>query len=151
MTLLNDVVEASKLFSRAEEAFFADFFAEDLTDEQLARLWLVADEWRKTVDGLAKLIADEWVARGVWVEVDGFKVGHKKGYTRERCIDTAGFTSWAMANPDQLVSAVNPNNVRFGSLPAAVRDTFFEKETVMKPDAIEQPVAIPLDVLEAKK
>lgn len=148
MSLFEDVVEASRLFSRAEESFFDDYFPADLTDEELARLWLVADEWRKSVTGLVKLIADEWVERGAWVEVDGFKVGHKKGYTRERCIDSAGFTTWALENPDQLIAAVNPNNVRFGSLPPAVRDTFFEKETVVKPDAVEQPVAIPLEVLK---
>jgi hypothetical protein len=85
------------------------------------------------------------------VEVDGFKVGFKKGYTRERCVDTAGFTSWATENPKQLIAAVNANNVKFGSLPPAVRDTFFEKETVVKPDAVEKPLAIPLDVLEVKK
>jgi hypothetical protein len=151
VSLFTEVVEASRLFSRAEEAFFADYFGDDLTDEELARLWLVADEWRKTVDGLVKLVADEWVSRGVWVDVDGFKVGFKKGYTRERCVDTAGFTSWATENPKQLIAAVNPNNVKFGSLPPAVRDTFFEKELVLKPDAVEKPVAIPVEVLEANK
>ena len=143
------VVEASKLHSRGEEAFFDDYFPDDLSDTELARLWLVADEWRKTVTDLVKLIADEWCKRGVWVEVDGFRVGAKDSYTRERCIDTEGFTAWALEHPSQLIAAVNPNNVRKGSLPPTVRETFFEKESVAKPDAT--PAAIPTDVLDKEQ
>lgn len=156
MSLLERVREAclTAWGFRSEGYEFNDLFEDDYSDEDLARLWLSVDEWRKTVNHVASLVSDEWVARHAAngaVEVDGFLVTTKKGYVKESCVDHAGFTSWALENPKQLVAAVNPNNVRHGSLPPAVRSTFFEKTTMTKPDSQPAPSAIPVELLNREK
>lgn len=139
--------------TRGEELFFDDLVPDYYSDEDLARLYLVADEFRKAVDRVADIVGQEWVQR--WrdrdrkgVEVDGFLVTTKKGYTAEKCIDSEGFWEWMNTQPATMVAAVfNENQARKGSLPPEARDTFFEKTYVIKPDSIRQPSAIPVEML----
>jgi hypothetical protein len=135
---------------------YNELVGEYLSDVQIAELWLILDEYQTAVNAVVAAVGDKWVE--VWegrgnrgLEVDGYLIGAKKGYTRERCTDQAGFFSWLLENPSQGLAAVNPNSVRFGSLPPAVRDTFFEKEDVVKPDAVAKPVAIPVEVIERNR
>jgi hypothetical protein len=123
---------------------FADLF--DVDDrEELARLWMVADEWRLTAGVVAKLIADEFV-RGKAVEVDGFLVVPSEYRTDEQCVDADGFFDWLADNPDQTPKLFNPTYARKGQLPPAVRDTFFEKSKKRRPEIV--PQAIPVELLE---
>jgi hypothetical protein len=75
----------------------------------------------------------------------------KKGTTSEKCMDSQAFINWlviaAQSDPNLLGRLINPNSVRKGSLPPEVRDTFFEKSTTTKPDAVRQASAIPVEVL----
>ena len=48
---------------RSEPLDFIDLFPGDMSDEDAARLWLVVDEWAKTVNTVKKLVGDEWVSR----------------------------------------------------------------------------------------
>jgi hypothetical protein len=45
----------------------------------------------------------------------------------------------------------NANDARKGSIPEAIRNTFFEKEIVMRADAQEKPAAIPTQVIGRSK
>lgn len=135
---------------------YAELVGEYLADDELAGLWLEVDAYKTNTNQVAEIVGAHWVE--VWegrgnkgLEVDGYLIGAKKGYTRERCTDQAGFFSWLLANPSQGLAAVNPNSLRFGSLPPAVRDTFFEKEDVVKPDAQPKPAAIPVEVIEQNR
>jgi hypothetical protein len=130
---------------------FSDFFP-DLSDEDLARLWLTVEHWSKAVSEVKELVGDEWVSRGASVEVDGYLVYTKKAYTKETCVDTETFLDWLASETSLddrvLHRLINPNNIRKGSLPSSVRSTFFEKEDVVKPEFAQ---AVPIDVLEQAK
>jgi hypothetical protein len=133
------------------EISFADLFPSDeFSDEDVARLWLVAEEWRRAVETMARVVSNEWTQR--WeksgsIEVDGFLVTTKKGYVSEKCTDEEGFWTVLMERPEALPKYFNANQARKGSLPPEVRDTFFEKETIVKPDAVRQASAIPVEML----
>ncbi|GEM_PF-5865079 len=60
----------------------------------------------------------------------------------ERCIDPDGFFAWVRSDDGRKLvdRIINPNTVRRGSLPAAVRDTFFDVEW-----AAPTVTAMPLD------
>ena len=140
---------------RSEPLEFDDLFP-DMSDEDAARLWLVIDEWSKTVSMVRSIVGDEWVSRcdsrGGGLTIDGFYVGSKKGYTAETCVDADGFLNWlviaSQTDTGLLRRVLNPNQVRKGSLPPAVRETFFEKEHREKPDTVPKPTVIPVDVLD---
>lgn len=138
-----------------EELTYNQLVGEELSDEKVAALHLSLDDLQAAVHAAYRAVGEEVVrrheARGKPIEVNGYLITTKLGYTRERCVDTPGFLHWMLQNPNDAVAAVNPNNVRFGSLPPAVRDTFFEKEQVVKPDAVPQATAIPVEVLARKK
>lgn len=141
---------------RGEPVEFDDLF-DEMTDEDLARLWLIADEWRLSVNRLCDLIGQRWVeawrARGRrGLEVDGFLMTTKKGSTTEKCVDSDGFWDWMAGQSDEMVRKLfNENSARKGSLPEAARTTFFKKEQTEKPDAVRQVSAIPVEVLEGKQ
>ena len=152
-----DVVERCvRLRNETKELVYNDLVGEELSDEDVARLWLSIDSYQTSVNAAVKAVGDEWVrryqARGNYaIELDGFLVTTKLGTTREVCVDTAGFNAWLAQNPELVEAAFNPNSARMGSLPPAVRSTFFERTTSVKPDAVPYPVAIPLEVIEENK
>ncbi len=119
----------------------------------LADLWLLASEWKTAANLLEKIIGQALVKvlDGGGVTVGELRVFTKTGYTKETCVDTSGFLGWLEANPGYAVRVINPNDVKKGSLPEAVRDTFFHKEKVVKPDSEPVPVAVPVQVLEDNK
>ena len=121
--------------------------------DDLADLWLLASEWKTAANLLEKTIGRALVKvlDGGGVTVGDLRVFTKTGYTKETCIDTSGFLAWLEGNPGHAVRVINPNNVKKGSLPEAVRETFFEKEIVVKPDSERVPAAVPLQVLEDNK
>ncbi len=129
---------------------FADLDVETDDVEGLADLWVLASEWTTAANRVEKIIGAELVRQldGGAVDVGDLRVFAKLGYTKETCVDTQGFLGWLEANPGHAVRVINPNSVRKGSLPPAVRDTFFEKERVVKPDSEPMPVAVPREVLE---
>lgn len=157
MVIGRDVVDrVARLRNETTTLFWNDIVGEELTDEEVARLWLSISAYQTAVNAAVKVVGDEWVRRFqdrncTAIEVDGFLVVTKKGYTKESCIDSDGFLSWLAQNPGMVPAVVAPNSVKFGSLPPAVRQTFFSKEDVVKPDTVEKPAAIPLDVLEQIK
>jgi hypothetical protein len=156
VSLYDKIVQAVRLawnIRSEDDLQFSDLIEDEtLSGEELARLWLTVDEYRKTVNLVAQVVGDKWVE--YWkacgsLEVDGFLVGAKKGYTKESCVDSEGFWSWVykQEDPELARRLFNENQARTGRLPAAVRDTFYEKTQVVKPDATEVPMAIPTEVL----
>lgn len=149
------VDKARRLRAEVKEPLtYGQLIGEELDDEEVMNLHLSLDDFQTATNAVVKAVGDEVVKRveaNGAREVSGYFITTKVGYTRERCHDTAGFLSWLMQNPDQGLAAVNPNNLRFGSLPPAVRGTFFEKEDVVKPDVQPKPVAIPVEVLERNR
>ncbi len=129
---------------------FADLDVETDDVEGLADLWVLASAWKTAANRVEKIIGTELVRQldGGAVDVGDLRVFTRIGYTKETCIDTQGFLGWLEANPGHAVRVINPNNVKKGSLPPAVRDTFFEKERVVKPDSEPVPVAVPREILE---
>lgn len=130
-----------------------DYIA-DFETEALAELWLACDEYKTTVNQVERLLNDE-LAERMEKEGSSFTVGDWqifRGYksTSEKCIDSEGFLNWmileAQEDPRLLHRLLNPNNVRKGSLPPAVRETFFEKSRPPKTE--KQAVAAPVQVLE---
>ncbi len=121
--------------------------------DDLADLWLLASEWKTAANLLEKTIGQALVKvlDGGGVTVGDLRVFTTKGYTKETCVDIHGFLGWLEANPGHAVRVINPNTVKKGSLPEAVRDTFFHKEKVVKPDSEPVPTAVPVDVLEQNK
>lgn len=124
----------------------------DLTDdtlsvEELGNVWLYAQAWKQAATDLEALFNRAVVETldGGSVLVGDWLIVTKAGYTRERCLDPAAFTDWLIEHPEIVRDVVNPNSIRFGSLPPAVRDTWFEKEQVVKADATPQASAIPVD------
>ena len=129
---------------------FGDLDLEPSELEDLAGLWVLATAWKTAANRLEKLIGAELVNRlnGESVDVGNLRVFVTKGTSKETCIDTHGFLLWLEANPGHAVRVINPNNVKKASLPPAVRDTFFEKKRVYKPDTEPVPTAVPIQVLE---
>lgn len=148
--------KASRLRAETKEPLsYGELVGDELDDEEVMNLHLSLDEWQTALNAVVKAVGDEVVrridARGKPMEVSGYLITTKVGYTRERCHDTAGFLSWLIQYPEQGLAAVNPNNLRFGSLPPAVRQTFFSKEDVVRPDAAPKPVSIPVEVIERNR
>lgn len=132
---------------------FADLDLEPEDLEDMAGLWVLATAWKTAVNRLEKMIAAELVARldGGAVDIGDLRVFTTKGTPKETCINTSGFLLWLEANPGHAVRVINPNSVKKASLPPAVRDTFFEKTRVYKPDTEPVLTAVPIQVLEDNK
>ena len=129
-----------------------DTDSEDL-DEIVAGLWLLAVAWKSAANRVEKIIGAALVDRleGGSVEVAGQLVFTTKGTPTEKCIDVEAFYDWLEDNPSQSRRILNPNNVKFGSLPPIVREKFFEKKTVVKPTSTTVPASAPLEVLETNR
>jgi hypothetical protein len=116
-------------------------------------LWLILDEYQTAVNAVVKSVGDKWVevwtARGEkGLEVDGYWVATELGTKWEKCVNTSGFLSWLADNPQMVHVVLNPNEVKKGSLPPAVRDTFFESGRTVKPHHERKPVSVPFEVIE---
>ncbi len=135
-----------------EDIVDIDTDSEDLA-EIVAGLWLLAVAWKSAANKVEKIIGAEVVKRleGGSVEVAGHLVFTTKGSTTEKCVDVEMFYDWLEDNPDQARRILNPNNVKFGSLPPDIRARLFEKKRVVKPDSATVPASAPLEVLEANR
>lgn len=135
-----------------ERITFEQLVGETLDVKEVASLWLALVEWKTSAGVVEKAIADRLAVllaeRGSGLDVDGHAVFLTKGTKRETCIDEAGFFDWLHSNPDALYRILNPNAVKKGSLPPAVRETFFEQTIEVKPDFVPAPASVPLEVLE---
>lgn len=145
-----------RMESKQEAPTYDLLVGEGLSDEQVARAWLSLGEYSTAVAAAVKALGDEWVrryqARGEKpIEVDGHLVLTKTGRPVETCIDSPGFLAWLEANPQMVHMILNPNEVKKGSLPPAVRSTFFERRDVVKPEDQPKPSAIPLEILEQNR
>ena len=129
-----------------------DTDSEDV-DEIVAGLWLLAVAWKSAANKVEKIIGAAVVKHleGGSVEVAGHLVFTTKGAKTEKCIDVEMFYDWLEDNPDQARRILNPNNVKFGSLPPDIRARLFEKKRVVKPDSTTVPASAPLEVLEANR
>ena len=156
---VDDMKEATDLVMRlrVEEG---DIVLSDVVDvddpdspADLADLWLLASEWKTAANRLEKTIGQALVKAldGGDVDVGDMRVFTTKGYKKESCIDVPNFLLWLEANPGHAIRVISPNSIKFGSLPESVRDTFFEKKRVVKPDSVRVPVAVPVQVLEDNK
>ncbi len=127
--------------------------ADPTSPDDLADLWLLASEWKTAANLLEKVIGRALVKvlDGGRVTVGDTQVFTTKGYMRETCVDVPNFLLWLEANPGHAVRVISPNSVKFGSLPKNIRDTFFHRERVVKPDSVAVPAAVPVQVLEDNK
>lgn len=62
-----------------------------------------------------------------------------------------GFADWLGKNPDIVAKLFNPNEVRFGALPPAVRDTFYEKQTYGKVEVKAASLEVLADAKRKKR
>jgi hypothetical protein len=148
---LDLVREATRIahHAKSEELLFDDLFPDDATTEDVANLYLAAEEWRKTADLVAKVVASrlEPLVRNRAIETGGALIWY--GETKkETCIDRDGFWKWAATvETDQLRKVFNEGDARKGSLPPSVRDTFFEKT----PDGRVRLQYAPIEAIELAK
>lgn len=144
-----DVVDRlTRLKAESGDVRYGDLIGEDLDDVDVAELWLLMDAYKTAANQAARIVGDEWVKR--YAESGAIEIGEwlvyvKHHRTDEKCSDPGSFLSWLAKHPDQIVAVVSPNSVKKGSLPPAVRDTFFEKVKVELPEA--QPSSIPLEMI----
>lgn len=149
---LIDKVMRLRAETKADTLDYDQIVTEPLNTEDLTRLWLLIGEWQTSLNTLEKAVSVQLVQLlDDAIEVDGFLVYAKLGRTDEKCIDSSKFLAWLAEHPEQVPAVVSPNTVKKASLPPAVRDTFFEKTRVVKPEAVPQPAAVPLEVLEDNK
>lgn len=135
------------------EIEFSDLIEEEVSTEDLAELWLLFDEWKTAANQAEKILNAELAERmdqedsmftfGDWQVFRGWKS------QSEKCVDPEGFFEWLAERPHQTAKLFNANSARKGSLPSAVRDTFFEKKR--QPKAEKQAVAAPVQVLEDQR
>lgn len=141
--LVTEVVEnVARLRPLGEEITWGDV-GDELTDIELAELWLLICEYRTAVTTAERIIRDALFRLEAPVEVMGQRIYQSEGKV-EKCIDSPGFCDWLSGQDASMIFRVlNPDYVRKGSLPPAVRDTFFEK----RPDGKLDVRSIPLEVL----
>jgi hypothetical protein len=131
---------------------FDDLFDGDYSDEEVAGLVLLAEEWRLAAAVVEKVVGGVWVGRweargGRGLMLDEVLVTTKYGTTTESCVDEPGFWAWYRSADMDPETLFNPNSVRKGALPKAARETFFVKHRNVKPDAVRQVAAIPKQFL----
>jgi hypothetical protein len=110
---------------------FEDLFPDDTSPDDVAQLYSVADEWRKTAELVSKLVAAhlEPILVGKSLEVGGilFWRGESR---REVCVDADGFWRWVdTLESSEIRKLFNENTARKGALPPAARETFYEKQS----------------------
>lgn len=120
---------------------------EPFTTEELARLYVEAEAWATAAGKVKAAIAQALLAVVEEpVEVEGWLVW--KGESKKNvCFDQEGFSEWLSSHPELAGRLFNPNDVRVGQLPPAVRDTFYEKQTYGRVEV----QAAPLQVIEDAK
>lgn len=149
MRIAELIDRATRLRSEDKVFTYNELSGDDMSLEDLASLWIQSQEWATAARAVEKAIGEELAgllgdsvtassvtASGhlVWLGVS----------SKEECVDTAGFFGWLEENPSEISKAFNANTARKGSLPPAVRSTFFEKTQVGEP----KMQAAPLEVLE---
>jgi hypothetical protein len=147
MNHLEAIREAHRLAHhiKAEgDLIFEDLFPDDTLPEDVAQLYMVADEWRRTADLVAKLVAArlEPILVNESLEVGGtlFWRGESK---REVCIDADGFWQWVSTlEIDGIRKLFNENSARKGALSPAARDSFYEKQTVGEVKLQQAPIEV---------
>ena len=105
---------------------------ENFTVEELARLYVEAGAWATAAGKVKEAIGKALLAVvDEPVEVDGWLVW-KTEKKRTVCIDPEGFSDWLGKHPELIGKVINPTYIKVGSLPPAVRDTFYETELLGK-------------------
>ena len=141
-----DLVErAVRLRTESKTLTFNELGLEVDDPQSLAEVWLSLKEWITAGNQVASLMGVELASMLPGAPVEAF--GHLVYYGQrsvEKCIDPQGFHAWLRDNPDVVEAAFNPDSARKGSIPRAVRETFFEKSK--KGEAVVQ--AVPLEVLK---
>lgn len=139
------VENAYYLASEDAELDFEYLFEGEWDLEDLAALFLIADDYRKTANRVHRLIGDylEPLLENRSVDVNGTLVwrGESK---RERCIDPEAFWSWLSTHedPEMVRKVFNPDYARKSPIPPAARDTFFEKQPTGKVEVQQAPVEV---------
>lgn len=128
----------------------------EYSDEDVAALVLLADEWRLAAIAVSQVMGEEWVKR--WearghrgIMLEEVLVTTKYGSTTERCVDPEGFWAWFATADTPARDLFNPNTALKSAMPKAARDTFFVKRRNIKPDAVRQVAVIPRQFLETKE
>jgi hypothetical protein len=138
--------KATRLRSETKAFTYNELVPDDIGTQELAELWVTSQEWVTAARAVEAVVATELAARFSEshsnVEASGYLVwlGVRKV---EECVDPVGFITWLEENPSEIGKAFNPNTARKGSLPPAVRDTFFEKRRVGEP----RMQAVPVEML----
>jgi hypothetical protein len=132
------------------EVSFGVLVGEDLELEELAALWLSLTEHRLAAAAAEKAVGEELArrlaagSRGVEASGSWIYYGSSK---REVCVDPVAFFDWLAKHPELLAKTFNANTARKGSIPPAVRDTFFEKVDSIEP----RLTSVPVEVLETNR
>lgn len=143
------VARAMALRSEGEPPSFDELVGEDMPVDQVAELWLSAQEYQRAaknvLDAIALHLGNMLEASGKPVEVMDMLVVYKTKKS-SRIADEGGFWNWMKENPEYM-TAFNPNTIRKTKVPPSVLDTFYE--VVETP----QPVvtSIPVHVIERNK
>jgi len=145
------VDKATRLRSESADFTYDDLISDNLTVDELAGLWISAQEWataarqvEKIIGAkLGELLGESKTASNV--QASGYLIWFGVS-TKEECVDPDGFFSWLRENPDEVSKAFNPNTARKGSIPPAVRGTFFEKTLYGEP----KMQSVPVEVLKPK-
>lgn len=144
LKLLREATQLAHHLKNEGGLTFDDLFPDMDNTDEIASLYLTADEWRKTASLVEKVIAArlEALLDGRSVEVGGTLLW--RGETkRERCIDSEGFWAWLATQDTTTVQKVfNENSARKGAIPPAVRDTFFEKQSTGKVELQQAPIEV---------
>ena len=136
------VENVARLRPLREEINWGDV-GDPLSDEELAELWVLLLEYRAAVSQAEGILRSELNRLENPVEVLGQLVYRGEG-KREKCMDSWAFCEWLSGqNQEMIFRVLNPDTVRKGSLPPAVRDTFFEKV----PDGKLDVRAVPVEML----
>lgn len=145
---LNVLERMVRLRSESKDVTFGELNLDDTDPKALAETWLTLKEWATAATQAASLVEAELVKFLPGAPVEAFDQFVYYGQsTRETCIDPVAFHDWLANHPEELNRAYNPNTARKGSLPPAVRETFFEKEKVGE----AKVQSVPLEMLGRKK
>lgn len=152
MSLLHEWTTYAAHINREDGEITLDqLTGEEFTKEELARLYIEAEGFVTAANKVKGAIAQALM--GVVdkpVTVDGWLVWKGENH-KEVCIDTDGFADWLGKNPDIVAKLFNPNEVRFGALPPAVRDTFYEKQTYGKVEVKAASLEVLADAKRKKR
>ena len=146
--------KAIRLRTESKDGFtYDELVTEDLTTDEVAALWLSLSEYKTAAAQVEKAVSEYLAILLVpgGVELPGWLVYNTVGSWKEPCTNPEGFWSRALQTPEEIPKWFNPNDVKVGSIPPEVRDTFFHRYRDHKPEAEAKPSAIPVEVLEKNK